>query len=135
MVAILFVNGQKEKPYEVNHKDGIKTNNHWSNLEWVTHAHNIKHAWDHGLLTNSPSRSSKLSQALRGKWVGSKNPRSTPVLCITTGRIFETINSACRAYKVSQAQLSRTIAGTAKSAGKHPGTGEKLRWRKHDRRS
>lgn len=32
----------------INHKDHNKTNNHYTNLEWVTHEYNIQEAWDNG---------------------------------------------------------------------------------------
>jgi hypothetical protein len=34
---------------EINHKNGIKHDNHLTNLELVTRGGNIKHAYDRGL--------------------------------------------------------------------------------------
>jgi len=48
LVAKVFV-GPRPKGKEVNHKDTNKLNNWYWNLEYLTHAENIRHAVAHGL--------------------------------------------------------------------------------------
>jgi len=52
MVAECFVPKPPGKT-EVNHKDGNKLNNDSSNLEWVTHLENVRHAYRTGLITGA----------------------------------------------------------------------------------
>lgn len=62
LVAIAFVPNPKNKP-EVNHKDGNKLNNHFSNLEWATTRENKIHSIQIGLVNpfGENNNSSKLT--------------------------------------------------------------------------
>ena len=44
LVAGAFI-GPRPKGLVINHKDGLKSNNHPSNLEYITNAENIRHAY------------------------------------------------------------------------------------------
>ena len=48
LVAMAFIDNPNNKP-QVNHKNGIKSNNCSNNLEWVTASQNSQHAYDIGL--------------------------------------------------------------------------------------
>lgn len=119
LVALVFIPNPENKP-EVNHKDGNKENCAYWNLEWATHAENIQHAWNTGLLKSTPERSAKLREA-NGK----------RVICITTTEIFLSLGEACERYGLKKSNLSAVCLNKSgyRSAGKHPETGEALTWR------
>lgn len=48
LVAETFISNSEGKP-QVNHLDGVKINNHISNLVWATASENLQHAYDTGL--------------------------------------------------------------------------------------
>lgn len=50
LVAFVFVDGYDASVGKVivNHRDSDRANSYYENLEWVTHAENIRHGYDHG---------------------------------------------------------------------------------------
>ena len=83
LVAMHFVESQKPEEYDtVNHLDGNKLNNHFSNLEWCTKGMNTSHAFKSGLVDFKGEKSvhSKLTEKdvldMRAKYATGKFSQS-----------------------------------------------------------
>lgn len=95
LVARYFCKGYQEN-LVVNHIDGNKLNNHYTNLEWVTGAENVKHAYSIGL---------------------NKGRTKKPILCVETGEIFCSVTDAGNSKCISAGNISKACRGDLKTTG------------------
>lgn len=56
LVGLYFIPNPNNLP-EINHKDTIKANNHFTNLEWSTHISNMEHAGENNLMPKGEEHS------------------------------------------------------------------------------
>jgi hypothetical protein len=103
LVATAFCrNSNKIIKDQVNHKDGNKSNNHYTNLEWVSHTENQRHAYRMGL-----------NRGARGEEHSSAKLKDRDILKIR--KMVKTMSQkkVAECFSIHQSQVWRIIHGRA----------------------
>lgn len=95
LVAIVFIENVDNKK-EVNHINGIKTDNRVENLEWCTRGENNKHAYKTGLRTYTDKQKKGFN-------------RCKLILNTQTGIFYDSIMEAAKTTKYHYNTISRFL--------------------------
>lgn len=96
LVAMAFIPNPENKS-QVNHINGIKTDNRPENLEWCTNKENAYHRAN--VLKSFSSM--------------------TPVLCVETGIKYETVSEASRKTRINRGNIQRCLKDGRRAGGYH----------------
>ena len=112
LVAITFIENPLKKP-EVNHINGIRTDNRVENLEWVTSSENQYHS----IALNGIRFTNKMREELvkrnKGKFFG-ENYHSKKVINTETGQVFNSQKEAAIYFGINHSTLGSMLCGRKK---------------------
>lgn len=103
LIAIAFIPNEENKE-QVNHINGIKTDNRIENLEWLSRSENQKHSYANGLNRVSALQKQRTSEA-----------KSTSVIDISTGIVYKSIREASKHTNIPYTSLSYMLNNDAKN--------------------
>jgi HNH endonuclease len=110
LVAKSFIDNPLNKK-QVNHKNGIRTDNRVENLEWATNAENISHSF---------RELGRKMKGLRGdrngmyKYRGANNKNSKPVIC-SNGMVYGSRKEAARELGINAGNITLICNGRRKT--------------------
>ena len=89
LVAEAFIGSAPEGKPQVNHIDGVKTNNYYKNLEWCSNTENQRHAIAMGLVPDRPK--------------GYDNHQSKEInqIDLATGKVIKSFGSLAEAERIT----------------------------------